>query len=149
MPTAANIVIADAQATPVNHTFVPIGRDSKDPSIFWYEDQSAANAIGNWRINISLKRPTAAFNAGDNSRNRNFVVIIGLYEPTLETVSNNTVSGIPPAPTIAYTMKSLHQFVISERSTLQNRKDIRKMAGLLVSDAQVIAVIESLQNISY
>lgn len=149
MPAAANIVLADALATPVSHTFVPIGRDARDPNIFWYEDQSAANAIGNWRLNISLKRPSPAFNAGDSSRGRNYTVVVGLYEPVLETVSNNTASGIIPAPTIAYSLKSRHEFVIPERSTLQDRKNIRKMAGNLVNDAQVIAVVESLQSISY
>lgn len=149
MPTAANIVLADAQATPVNHTFVPIGRDAKDPSIFWYEDQSAANAIGNWRVNISIRRPSPNVKAGESSKTRSYKVVVGLYEPVLETVSNNTVSGIAPAPTIAYTPKVLCTLDLPERSTLQNRKDLRKMVANLLGDAQVVAVIESLQSISY
>lgn len=137
---ASNIVLADAQATPVNHTFVPIGRDKN--GVYWFEDQSAANAIGFWKVSVEVTRPPVA-TAGQDSTGRTIRTRIGLHEPTLETVSNSTVTGISPAPTVAYVARSFQEFVIPERATLQNRKDLRKMAAALVTDAQVVSVVES------
>lgn len=138
---AANIVLADAQATPVNHTFVPTGRDNK--GVFWFEDQSMANAIGFWKISIELtKPPTAA--AGVSSSGRTVRARIGLHEPILETVSNNTVSGIAPAPTVSYVPRTFTDYILPERSSLQNRKDLRKMNAALQSDAQVVSLVENL-----
>jgi len=138
---ASNIVLADAQATPVNHTFVPIGKDKQ--GVFWYEDQSAANAIGNWRISLEVSRP-AVPQAQQNSSGRTNRIKIGLHEPVLETVSNATVSGISPAPTVSYISRGFSEFVLPERATLQNRKDMRKMMATLLADAQVVSCVESL-----
>jgi len=141
MLAASNIVLADAQATPVNHTFVPLGPDRD--GVFWFEDQSQASAIGYWRISYQLKRPPVA-KAGQNSSQRSFRVSVGLHEPVLETVSNNTVSGIAPAPTVAYTSRCFIEFVYPERASLTDRKSMRKMAQNLLGEAQAIILAESL-----
>lgn len=142
---ASNIVLADAQATPVNHTFVPIGRD-KD-GVYWFEDQSQANTIGYWQISIELKRPVAP-TAKQSSEGRAMRVRVALHEPVLETVSNDTVSGIAPAPTVSYVPRSFVEYVLPERASLQNRKDLRKMMYLLQNDSQVVASVENLTYIS-
>lgn len=141
---ASNIVLADAQATPVAHTFVPVG---KIGDVFWFEDQSVANAIGYWKISVQGTRPPAP-TSGSSSKDRTFRVKIGLHEPVLETLSNSTVSGILPAPTVSYVPRSFMEFVMPERSSLQNRKDLRKMASLLLADTQVISVVETLAVLS-
>lgn len=138
---AVNIVLADALGTPVNHTFVPLGYDKN--GVFWFEDQSQASPIGFWRISMELKRPPVG-QQGENSSQRNFRVKASLHEPILETVSNNTVSGIAPAPTIAYVSRSFVEYVLPERASLQNRKDLRKMTTNLGIEAQFIALTETL-----
>lgn len=138
---AVNIVLADALATPVNHTFVPLGPDRD--GVFWFEDQSQANAIGFWRISMQLKRPIPS-QAGQNSNQRVYRASIGLHEPILETVSNNTVSGIAPAPTVSYVPRTFIEHVLPERCSLQNRKDLRKMAYNLSNEAQYVAMVETL-----
>lgn len=145
MPSASNIVLADAQATPVNHTFVPMGRDKN--GVFWFEDQSATSAIGYWKVSVDLKKPNGAV-AGTSSNGRSFRVSIGLHEPILETVSNSTVSGIAPAPTIAYTPRALMEFVLPERAAALDRKNMRKMASSLLADANILSVVENLQYLS-
>lgn len=142
---ASNIVLADAQGTPVNHTFVPIGRDKT--GVYWFEDQSQANAIGFWQISIDVRRP-ASPSAKQSSENRVMRVVVGLHEPVLETVSNDTVSGIAPAPTISYVPRAFTEYVMPERSTLQNRKDLRKMNFNLQDSAQVVAAVENLTYVS-
>lgn len=144
MPAAANIVLLDAQATPVSHTFVPLGPDAQ--GTFWFEDQSLASPIGYWRVSLQLKRPPNP-KPGENSDKRVLRAIIGLHEPILENVSNSTVSGIAPAPTLSYTSRCISEYVLPERTTLQNRKDLRKMSSSLQNDALVIALVESLQGI--
>lgn len=142
---ATNIVIADAQATPVNHTFVPIGRDKN--GVFWFEDQSQANAIGFWKISVDLKRPPSP-SGKSTSEGRSFRVRVEMHEPILETVSNNTVSGIAPAPTVSYVTRSYCDYVMPERASLQNRKDIRKMMYLAQNDSQIVNCVENLIYIS-
>lgn len=142
---ASNIVLADALATPVNHTFIPIGRDKN--GVFWFEDQSQANAVGFWRISIELKRPLAP--AGrQSSEGRAYRASVGLHEPILEVLSNSTVSGIVPAPMVSYVSRSFNEFVMPERASLQNRKDLRKMTANLLNEAQVVSMIENLVYIS-
>lgn len=138
---ASNIVLADAQGTPVNHTFVPLGPDKE--GVFWFEDQSQASPIGYWRISYQLKRPGPAA-AGSNSAQRTYRAVIGLHEPVLENSTNNTVSGIQPAPTISYVPRSFTEYVMPERSSLQNRKDLRKMTYNLQNETQLVALVETL-----
>lgn len=138
---AANIVLADAQGTPVNHTFVPLGPD-KD-GVFWFEDQSQASPIGFWRISYQLKRPPPGA-TGQSSSQRTYRAAIGLHEPILENVTNNTVSGIAPAPTIAYFPRCFVEYVMPERSSSIDRKNLRKMAWNLQNEVQLIALVESL-----
>lgn len=144
MPLATNIVLADAQATPVNHTFKPIGYDRNQ--VFTWEDQSAASTIGNWKITMKYNRPGNA-QAGVASNGRNHNVKFALHEPVLETLGTQTISGIPPAPTVSYIPRGFVEIPMPERATLQNRKDLRKMLGALFSDPQVIAVIEGQEQI--
>lgn len=143
MGQATNIVLADAQATPVNHTFIPLGPDPKDPTTFWWEDQSAANAIGYWRISIQMKRPMPG-KAGDDSSQRVCRVVVGLHEPALENVTNSTVSGIAPAPTVSHVPRKFSEYVLPEKSNLLQRQNLRKMGYNLENNQHVIDAVETL-----
>lgn len=143
MSAVANIVLNDAQATPVAHTFVPIGQDAK--GVWWYEDQSASAPIGYNRISLELVRagnPSPGQNAGQRM-NR---VKIGLHTPKLETLGNNSL-GITPPPTVAYIARANLEFVIPDRSTLQDRKDLRKFVDFLAAEVQVTDMVENLRNV--
>lgn len=141
MTVATDIVLADAQATPVNHTFKPIGPDRD--GVFWFVDQSISNAIGFWRISVKTTVPKAA-RAGESSRDRNFRVTVGLHEPVLETLSNSTVSGIAPAPTVSYIPRVFTEYVMPERASELDRKNLRKMNANLQANANILAVVEAL-----
>jgi hypothetical protein len=141
--TQATITLADAQGSPVNHSFVPMGMRSTKPVWMW-QDQSQASPIGYWYITEELVSPLPP-KAGESSLNRTYRVKIALSEPTLENVSNNTVSGIAPAPTLSYTPRAFVEFVIPERASLQNRKDLRKMLANLLAETQTLNLVENLQ----
>jgi hypothetical protein len=139
---ASNIVLADAAGTPVNHTFVPLGPDKE--GVFWFEDSSAASPIGFWRISYAIKRPPPATTSGTTSTNRTYRVNVGLHEPVLENVTNGTVSGIAPAPTVSYVPRCFVEHVVPERSALLDRKNLRKMGWNLCNETQYIALVEQL-----
>lgn len=144
MPAASNIVLADAQATPVNHTFIPMGKDAN--GVVWYEDQSQSNPLGYWKISLEIKKPYSMAAGSKSDSSRMIRVKWALHEPTLETLGTAD-NGLTPPPTIAYVTRTSGEFILPERSTLQNRKDIRKMAALLLADTQLVAAVETLQAI--
>lgn len=144
MAAASNIVLADAQATPVNHTFIPLGPDAN--GVWWFEDQSAASPIGYNRISVELKRPLNG-KQGEDSSKRVARVKVGVHTPKLETLSNSTVSGISPAPTVSYIPRCNVEFILPERMALQDRKDLRKYVQYVLADTNVVNAIENLQGI--
>lgn len=144
MAAAANIVLNDAQGTPVAHTFVPLGPDSN--GVWWFEDQSGASPIGYNKISMSLVRPLTT-SQGESSEKRVSRLKLALHTPKLENTTNSTVSGVAPAPTISYTPRAQLELIIPERSSLQDRKDLRKYAQFLLADAAVVAAAETLQGV--
>jgi len=143
MPAAASIVLADAAGTPVNHTFVPSGRDAA--GTFWFIDRLLANPIGFWKISCEFKEPPAP-SAGQSSKDRTYRIRIGLHEPVLENVSNSTISGIAPAPTVGYIPRVFTEYVLPERTALLDRQNVRKMNANLQANAQIAAVVENLER---
>lgn len=144
MPAVATIVLADAQASPVTHNFAPLGPDAQ--GVWWFEDPTVANAIGNQRISVQLTRPGPPA-AGEDSSKRMCRVKLGIHTPILENVTNATISGIAPAPTVAYICRSNMEFIMPERSVKDfDRKTLRKYAYNLLQNANVAIIIEDLQN---
>lgn len=141
MPAASNIVLADAQGTPVNHTFVPLGKDIN--TVYWFEDQSQASAIGYWKISVQVTRPLPGAPGAASSPDRLARVKISIHQPQLETLGTND-AGLTPPSTVAYITRFSCEYILPERGVLQNRKDIRKMSALLLNDAQITAIIETL-----
>lgn len=140
MPAIANVVINDGAATPVAHTFTPLGRDEK--SVYWFEQTTPApaNPLGAKRIGYRQER------VYDNQRRLTGEsrVILTLSLPTLEVVGNSS-TGITPPPTLSYIEKARMEFVLPERSTTQERKDTRVLAANLLAHAMVVSAIDSLQ----
>jgi hypothetical protein len=144
MSAVTAIVLADAQGTPVNHTFTPLGPDTN--GVWWYEDQSQSTPVGFWRISLQLIRTPPAGNGVASSSNRVNRVKVGFHLPVLETLGTNDAGTTPP-PTVSYVNRCTCDFILPERDTLQNRKDIRKMFALLLADTQVVGMVETLQNV--
>lgn len=143
MSAVTSIVLDDAQATPVAHTFLPLGPDQA--GAWWFEDQSGTSAIGYNKISLQLVRPKNAA-PGSNSGDRVSRIKIGIHTPKLESLSTSD-SGLTPPPTVAYVPRFTAEFIVSERSSLQDRKDLRKFADFLMAEAQVTAMVELLQNV--
>jgi hypothetical protein len=145
MPSIGNIVLADGQGTPVNHTFQPIFIDAA--GVAFFEDTTGGIPLGYGRLSISLKRPASNLQPGSNSSSAVYRAKIKVEAPTLEVTSPSTGSGIQPAPTISYTCVADMVFVMPARSSLQNRKDIVAYAKNALGHATVQSVLHDLNAI--
>lgn len=127
MPSFAPITIPDAQSTPVDHTFSPARIETSGGKVIAiWEDRSSGVIVGYWRLRLETNPKNA---------NRMLKTRIVLERATLETLSNNTSSGINPAPTLAYYTTATAEFWSHERSTLAERSDVLKiLAYALGSD---------------
>lgn len=137
MTNKANIVLDDAQPTPVAHTFAP-SRSGNDME--QWEDRSASQYIGFNKLTLQITRPTGNTNSAGS---RNLRLTLRIETPKLETISNSTVTGIAPAPTVAYRPMGELSFVFPERCIAQDRKDLRAMFLDLLADSQVVDFVEN------
>lgn len=139
MGAITTIVLNDAAATPVAHTFSPARQGLQGPniSVADFEDRASNGGIpvGYYRISTSFSRP--------NKDRKSFRIGITMSVPVMETLSNNS-AGIIPAPTVAYQPLAILDVVLPERSSVQVRKDLRKMFYELLNDPQVKKMIEDL-----
>lgn len=142
MPARANIVINDGQTTPVAHTFNP----SEDGEMDLFEDKVGGIAIGFPLISIRFRRPVAPSNGtASNASNRVYKVAINVAVPTLESTSAATGTGIPPAPTVAYVCRCNMEWMLPERSTTQERKNLRAYVYNLLANADIQKVVQDLE----
>jgi hypothetical protein len=144
MPALAAITINDGATTPVAHTFNPSGPDQNGVNYFY--DRSGGVAIGFPSISIDLKEPKPSAN-GVSSKDRVYRGTVKVVLPILEVTSPTTGTGIQPAPTKSYDMIFRGEFVLPERSTLQNRKDILAFAKNILANANLTSLIQDLESI--
>lgn len=137
MASVTNVVLMDGQPTPVAHTFNP-SRTSSD--FAQYENRSIGIYIGYEKLTLSLSRPKGT--AGSNARN--LKANVRIETPVLETLGSAQSGFVPPA-TIAYRLVADVTFTLSERSTSQQRKDLRRLMGEAMSHASVIAMLEQFE----
>lgn len=110
MPAFANLVIADGQATPVNHTFAT---KTNDQRVTVWEDRIGGIAIGYPKIKAKTSE-------SDVIRRVKFDISI----PVLEAVSGANPSGFTPAAKVAYTVPFNGEFLLPTRCTLADRDNI-------------------------
>jgi hypothetical protein len=140
MAARANLVLNDGQATPVAHTFNPNSGDGNIPgvSVISYEDRSGGIAVGFPMVSIATRKAT--------KQQRNTKLTVTVVRPVLENTSNSTVSGIAPAPTVAYDVVFKGEFIIPERSTIDVRKDALAYVKSLLADAVITSAVQDLES---
>lgn len=128
MTAIAALTLADGAATPVNHTFSPVNIDSN--GIAKWADRSTGIPIGFPALTFMLKNPSKG--------SKSYKVSAKVVLPVLEVTSPSTMTGIQPAPTLAYNLLATIEFVLPERSTLQQRKDLLAYVKNALANASVI-----------
>jgi len=142
----SNLVLADAQATPVNHTFIPLGaNDPNRPNRLIWEDQSAVSPLGYWHLWTACKRP-AAPSPGVSSRDRIYRLSGGIDTAILETLGTSTITGIPASPTVAHIPRAEFNLLIPERATTQQVNDLWKILTLFMASSPVSTLVSTRNN---
>lgn len=144
MPALASFAINDGAATPASHTFSPT--DVKEGLATWH-DRSGGIVIGYPKISTQLKFPSSARQGEASKANRVCRVSAKVVLPVLEVTSPSTDTGIQPAPTKAYDVTCNMEFLLPERSTLQDRKHILAYVKNFLNTTLVTAVVQDLEAI--
>ena len=136
MAAIADITLADGQASPANHTFSP------DPDIAsslprWV-DRSGGIALGYPAITLSMRRPTKAA--------RSYKVVAKVELPVLEVASAG-IDGFIPPPTKSYSLLCNMEFVLPERCSLAERKDILAFAANLLASTPAGSAIKDFEPV--
>lgn len=137
MSALAPVTLADGQTTPVVHTFSPVNIDSV--GVAKLVDRSGGIAIGFPVLTMSVRSPSKG--------SRNYRVIAKIVVPTLEVTSPSTGTGIQPAPTKAYDILGTLEFVLPERSTVQERKNAYAYLKNWMANANMIQAVETFEAI--
>lgn len=138
MPAKGNIVLADGQSTPVNHTFAP-SMERQDVQEF--ADRSGGIPVGFPVLTVSLRKPA------NGNGNGAYKAVLKVVVPTLEQTSPSTTTGIQPAPTVAYNCVANVDMILPGRSTLQERKNLLAYIKNALSHADLVKVIQDLDPI--
>lgn len=128
MPAIGNIVVNDAAATPVAHTFAPV---TTDGAIAQLANRTASTPKGFETLRLELRAP-----AGNASAYR---LLIGMNDPVEATVNGVQV--------VVRNCSADIRLNFSPDSTAQERKDLTKMISNLLSHATTTAMVENLEPI--
>lgn len=144
MPAVGSITLNDGQATPVAHTFIPLG-PTRD-GVWWFEDQSAASALGYAKLAVQLVRPGPPSPRSVSNQDRVSRLKWAFHLPGLETLGTAD-NGLTPPPSVAYIGRSQGEFILPERMPAQGRKDLRAYSsGLMAHSGLFLPLIELLQG---
>jgi hypothetical protein len=139
MAQIANIVLNDGQSTPVAHTFAPVTSHDTNGVAVW-TDRASGIAVGFPVISFRLRDPLKG--------SRAYRLTAKIRVPVLDVTSPSTGTGIQPAPSVAYACEANIEFILPERSVLQNRKDILAYAvGLMGNAAVMKAAVETYEQV--
>lgn len=135
MAAIAPITVADGKATPENHTFNPI---ETVPPLFRENGDTTIPADGQNAVVMAM-RPAQGISGVHKTS-------LTLRVPVLETVSGSTIGGYTPSPAVAYFMQAKVEFLLPARTTGAQRKDLRVLMQNLLANAQVVALVDTLEK---
>lgn len=137
MSAFAPIVLADGQATPVNHTFAPVSIDSA--GVAKLVDRVSGISIGFPALTLSVRPPAKG--------GRNHRVTAKIVIPTLEATSPSTASGIQPAPMKAYDCIATVEFVLPDRCTALERANVLAYTRNLLANANLVNAVTTFETV--
>lgn len=137
MPAIGNLVINDGQATPVAHTFAPVGVEA---NVAKHADRSGGIPVGYGIVTIGMRNP-------GNGQGGVYKASIKVLIPSLEQTSPSTATGIQPAPSVAYTTAAHLDFLLPARGTLLDRQNILAYVKNALSNASIVSVVTNLETV--
>lgn len=143
MPQYSTINLGDGQATPVNHAFTV--QTVKPDLISFSEKLTDVPFIGRPEVVIRHRAPIVQ--RGRQSADGVFREEFTIKVPVMTATSPSTATGVQPAPTVGYVNQVKITFLISERATDQQKKDLRKYAYNLLNHAAVHTQLDNSEGI--
>jgi hypothetical protein len=138
MAARGNITLTDAAGTPVNHVFKPVTSQNGQELLAW-RDSNQAIFVGQGQLSLVQRLA--------NAKAKTTKIVWKLATPVLEQTSPSTATGIQPAPTVAYTPLVNVEFVLPDRMSLQERKDLLAQMRDLLAEAIVTSQVHDLDLI--
>jgi hypothetical protein len=135
MSAIAAFSVDDGQATPVSHTFNPI---QTVPPLWKENGDATVPVIGQNVVTVRLKDA-----AGSSGINR---LTIAMAVPVLETPTGGSSAGYTAPPQVAYTLRGKVEFLLPNRSTAEQRKDLRRMFTNSLGVTNIFQAIDNLER---
>jgi len=135
MAQIASIAINDGQSTPVSHVYNPI---LSVPPTYRRNGVSGIAAITQERL--LLQSVLAKTVNGVNKVQMELVI------PVSEIPTGGTGAGYTAPPAIAHEMRVKVEFFFHQRSVKDGRKDLRVLLSNLLLNAQVVSLIDDLEQ---
>lgn len=135
MPAKTPFVLTDGEATPVNHTFNPSAptQTGVEP---WIERATSGVTLGNSPLLISVTPPQ-----GNSQFSR---VKVKLSRPHL--ISTTPPGASAPVTSVDHTDTISIECTYHNKSTTQDRKNIRTMIADLLMEAQFVSIHDNLEG---
>jgi hypothetical protein len=138
MGQITQITLTDGAITPVNRVFKPARREG---TLYEFHNRANGIAVGYDKVFAEYRLPTKQL--------KSTKVAFKVVTPTLEQTSASTSSGIQPAPQKAYECIGKLEFVLPERSTEQDRKNVLQMVRDLIDEQLVTDAVQTLDPIYF
>ena len=132
MPAIGNIALTGGP------TFKPRRIDGDQAR---YADDSGGIPVGYPTLLLSLRDPSP------KSLEKNYLATVTVKIPTLEVTSPSTMTGLQPAPTVAYTCIGEMKFWLPARSTDVERAALNDAAYQLLNTSEVSAMLAQLEMV--
>lgn len=127
MPAFADIVIKDGAATPVDKTF-SVKKTVGTVSV--WEERSSGIPVAYTKLQSETKE-------SDTVRR----VKLSVSLPVLEAVAGVNAQGYTPAPAVAFMLRGNVEFILPQRCSTQNRKDIAAFVKNALAHATFTSLI--------
>lgn len=128
MPAMGSIAIADAEVSPVTHTFTPV---TTDGALAVLANRSATSPQGFETLRIELATPRTPKSA--------YQLAIGFNDPVEAVVDGTNV--------VVRNNSAKFEINFSQQSTAQERKNSLKMLQNLLGHATLVSVVDGLEPI--
>lgn len=128
MPALGNIVVNDAEATPVAHTFTPV---TTNGTLAELANRSATTPPGFETMRVDMQKPNGKLSV--------YRLTLGMNDPVEATVDGQVV--------VVRNSSCELKFNFSATSTSQERKNLLKMASNALAHATIVTVSENLEPI--
>lgn len=132
MAAIAPISVLDGKATPVAHVYNPV---RVDPATYRNNSDTSVPALAQESLVLSLSDATSSSDGVQRAK-------VSLAIPVLEVPNGGTGSGYVAPPKVAFILRYNGEYILPNRATGAQKKDLRVLSMNTCANAQVIAMIE-------